>query len=350
MAQTTPYVLPSNEEIFETLKMAKRETIRFAAEFGIKISQRDTLPCQLVPSVPKAVNPKTNISAKLTHNEELCDDVDRLQIRDSSESTVHTQTAPFSDWNLRDYTDSNIVLNELSPFTQVKDKNGNSKVVRKSSIVWLLTTSKNKLSSDRLRRVQSKCIENANRSLASAFPTYGASMNHSYIWIATELNVGDWCYFHQFQNRSTNSKAKVFENLRVGLVVAFKYITGRTLREKQYPWDNASVRTNLEPSERRGILVLATWYTYNENGSLDSINGEKKHLFLDMEDYVATTRAITRSPNGILKIDLDSVHLCQFNQELHSLIGTKICINIHTKIFELLTGQIRNISHTINFI
>ncbi len=61
---------------------------------------------------------------------------------------------------LKDYGDvqstSNIRLNENSPFAVVVDKNGKEKVVRKSSICWLLSKEKFKLSCDRLQRVQEK--------------------------------------------------------------------------------------------------------------------------------------------------------------------------------------------------
>lgn len=107
----------------------------------------------------------------------------------------------------------------------------------------------------------------------------------------------------------------------MGLVVAFRYIVGKNNKEKQYPWEWAPVRTNLKPEERRGIHVLATWYTYNENGSLEPLNMDKKHFFLDIEDYIATTHSIKCSPLRNAKIDADSINLCYFNQQLLSLMG-----------------------------
>lgn len=330
LSEAVTYDLPSNEEIFETIKMARDEAIRDAATFEMKISPTDILECQLRPAVLQTANPKKkiNVTGSPSQNEQLCDDVDRLHLQDSPSSTAQTLTTIRSDLKLRDYTDQNIILNELGPLTQVKDKHGNSKVVRKSSIVWLLETSKNKISSDRLRRVQSKCVENVNRAVASIPSTSEANLENSSIWEDEELNVGDWCFFIQpCKSRSATSKAKTIENLRVGLIVAFKYITGKTMKEKQYPWDNAPVRTNLKPSERRGIQVLATWYNYNENGLLDVPNAEKRHFFLDIENYIATTLAIKQVAPGIFKFDVDSVHLCHINQRLHSVIGMKIYYN-----------------------
>lgn len=47
-------------------------------------------------------------------------------------------------------------LDETSPFIKVTDKSGKEMVVRKSSVCWLLSQDKFKLSSDRLQRVQEK--------------------------------------------------------------------------------------------------------------------------------------------------------------------------------------------------
>lgn len=67
-----------------------------------------------------------------------------LLLRDYSKGTGKT------------YSANQIHLKEDSPFVVVLDKNGGEIVVRKSSICWLLSKDKFKLSSDRLQRVQEK--------------------------------------------------------------------------------------------------------------------------------------------------------------------------------------------------
>lgn len=67
---------------------------------------------------------------------------------------------------LKDYGNVNskgsACLNEKSPFVAVTDNNGKEMVVRKSSICWLLSKDKCKLSSDRLQRVQEKDYTNTS--------------------------------------------------------------------------------------------------------------------------------------------------------------------------------------------
>lgn len=307
--------LPSNEVIFETVETARREAIRDAAFFGMDVPLNDTLACQLTPAVINAQNKNANPDT----NEQLCDGVQHLHLSGSSKSITKSLTSIDSNLKLRDYTDQGVVLNELGPLTEVEDKNGKSKVVRKSSLIWLLDSGNSKLSSDRLRRVQSTCIENANRSMVSASPSHNAQMGNDLIWISEELNIGDWCFFvQQSKKRSARSKATIFENLRVGIVVSFKYITGKTMKEKQYPWDTAPTTTKLKPSERRGIHVLATWYTYSENGLLKVLDADKKHFYLDVKDYVATAREIRQSAAGTLEIE--ATQLDQFNRKLRSIL------------------------------
>lgn len=67
-----------------------------------------------------------------------------MQLKDYSKDTRKT------------YSANQIHLKEDSPFAVVIDKNGEEMVVRKSSICWLLSKDKCKLSSDRLQRVQEK--------------------------------------------------------------------------------------------------------------------------------------------------------------------------------------------------
>lgn len=308
--------LPSNKIIFETIEAARCEAIKDAAFFGMEVPLNDTLACQLAPAINNAA---VNKNACPDTNEQLCDSVQHLHLRESSNSTTPSLATIDSDLKLRDYTDQGVVLNELGPLTEVKDKSGKSKVVRKSSLVWLLETGKSKLSSDRLRRVQSTCIENANRSMVSPSPSHNAQMGNNLIWVSEELNIGDWCFFvQQSKKRSAKSKATIFENLRMGIVVSFKYITGKTMKEKQYPWDTAPTTTKLKPSERRGIHVLATWYTYSGNGSFKVSDVEKKHLYLDMEDYIATIRELKQSAAGTFEIE--ATQLGQFNRKLLSIL------------------------------
>lgn len=67
---------------------------------------------------------------------------------------VHALSSISGDVNINAHSATGIDLNEKSPYCVVSDGSGNAKVVRKSSICWLLTSDKHVLSSDRLTRVK----------------------------------------------------------------------------------------------------------------------------------------------------------------------------------------------------
>lgn len=66
------------------------------------------------------------------------------------------------DYNVNKKNEDSICLDEDSPFVVVANTKGKEMVVRKSSVCWLLSKDKSKLSSDRLVRVQEKDYLNVN--------------------------------------------------------------------------------------------------------------------------------------------------------------------------------------------
>lgn len=334
----TVHELPSNEEIFAKIEAARNEAVKVEKTFGIKISPNNNLSCKL-PVCEMNLNNNTSFERSVLDttaaNDVLCEQVEQLLLRDESPSeeeqfNINSLAYINSELNLRDYSDQNIVLNNLCPFTEVKDKCGNTKVVRKSSVLWLLTTSRSSLSSDRLQRVQTKAIERVNQRSFSAtstkhnelstFTSGTLGQQAKLIWQNDELHIGDWCIFaDEIKNKPPRPNADIYSGVFAGLVIGFKYIVGKTVKAKQYSWNNAPVHTNLDRSLRRGINVLATWYKYTENGNLISLNATKKHFFRNINNYVGTVKSFERS-SGNLKISLHSDQLIHFNQQLSDLL------------------------------
>lgn len=102
-------------------------------------------------------------------------------------------------------------------------------------------------------------------------------------------------------------------------VIPNRYITGKTAKERQYSWNNAPVHTQIEPSLRRGIEVLATWSEYSEDGKLIPLVVEIKHFFKNINEYVGTTQVI-KHPSE--RLNLKSTELIFLNQQLLHLLGT----------------------------
>ncbi|XP_037035540.1 uncharacterized protein LOC119073834 [Bradysia coprophila] len=194
---------------------------------------------------------------------------------------------------LRDYehvrSTSDVRLNEGSPFAIVLDNSGKEKVVRKSSICWLLSKEKFKLSCDRLQRVQEK--------------EYGRSTGGTIVpscddySVNEELSVGEWCVFYgkremgdieEDHGRCDAEDDEEDEVELIGLVVGFAYTEGKTFKDREYSKVSASVKRN----SGRSVGMLCDSYTFNTRGELCCVAGTK-HKYISIEKYIATIKEPT---------------------------------------------------------
>lgn len=136
MGKTSIYPLPSDLEITATIERAREASIMQAAEFGmIDVTNIDEFQI-----------------------------VSNLSIDDDEEDFIDVMEQEFDEWNddiepSINPTEHQIFskhISEKSPFTAVYDENGVERIVRKSTLIWMLCESSETLSNDRLRRVQVK--------------------------------------------------------------------------------------------------------------------------------------------------------------------------------------------------
>lgn len=310
--------MPSDKEIFDRRNAARDDALIAATTLGLKIPPEEDLSCKIPASEfrPEELNEENDPLAShatkenTTDAESLSDDIQNLHIEEMQEALSANPLLA-----IRDYSEQNIPLTESCPFIKVSDTKGNVKVVRKSSALWALTNSKSKLSNDRLKRVQRDTIERASGKLNIV------DANVSLVLVSRQemLIIGDWSYF--VPEKSIRYMQSLNE-LYVGQILGFKYIIGRTAKEKQYSWNHAPVNTIIAPKLRRGIEVQATWYKYNENGSLLPIGSTAKHFFINIEDYIGTTKTFGQTAHGELQVKMPSTELIYFNQQLLNLMST----------------------------
>lgn len=104
---------------------------------------------------------------------------------------------------LKDYT--NRSPEESSFCVSVAGKNGD-KLVRKSSLIWSISNSRDKLSTDRLKRVQAK------KKTARSLEFVDVSSSVDFIFRNTEIKIGDWFFFIiRFTNTTMISKVSSWE-------------------------------------------------------------------------------------------------------------------------------------------
>lgn len=318
---------------------ARNDAVEMARTFDMSFEEEDDLKCQLnvCELRPKELGDWETAAEADT----LCESVQRLSLKNNVPEAPLNHQVP--NYELRDYTDQNILLDELCAFTKVTNANGTTKVVRKSSILWALTDTKSSLSNERVVRVTQKAIEKVNKRtllgsncVVTAAPGKGSD-EVALVWSGENLRIGDWCFFLK------EDRFDSLDDLLVGRIVGFEYIVAKSAREKQYTWNSAPVKTNIEPSLRRGIKVLASWYEYRENGKIIPIESGAKHFFIDINHYIGTTKHIGKPSEG--KVNLESTETIFLNQQLLNLVGmyfSHMCSHCYIVVIAYSDVSLRN--------
>lgn len=131
--------LPTTDEIIAEIEKCQEEAIEFAMKFGLLNKDRESersFPCKLNP-----------LSMAQSDSED--------EMPQISNTKKH---ACFKSVMLKNFADKFIDMEvpENSPYIEVYRKGERRKIVKKSSLVWLLRTDSPKLSSDRLHRVRAR--------------------------------------------------------------------------------------------------------------------------------------------------------------------------------------------------
>lgn len=276
------YKLPSDDEIKQTLKLAKRTALNDAKAFRISVTGDDIENCELR-------DVQINLEARDEHI------FGRDDIEFGNENNF------IESKSLKNYNKERekVQVNESSPFVEVTDTNG-SKIVRKSSFMWLLSDSKDKLSSDRLRRVQGN---SKNKSAQRRLEFVDVNSIDSCIYKMEEIKIGDWCILHNESNNSGNEGCQFI----LGIILSFKYIRGKTEKEKEFPFDFASTHVQ---NDSRSVEVLATWYQLHKDGKIENFI-EGNCSFIDIKWYfgILANKAIRKEKNGQIRISDECLNI-----------------------------------------
>lgn len=279
-------MLPTINAIIETVNRAMTDANALMHDVGIIVENFDDCfdwQCHLInKSVNDDPEDYVNNDAEddINNEHDVSDDnveggfndvEHENQPEDSLIDDVNTLSAITGELELRDHSNKEFELSETSPFTIVNDKSGGSKIVRKSSICWLLTKNRQYFSSDRLQRVKESDI---NRH----FKSTNIESNNviSLLQKRAEIYIGEWVLF------SHEDKATI------GLILSFAYLCGKTFREREYTLEFAPVENK---KKTKTISVLCSWFTYDDDGLL-SPNIEK-YSFQNISGYKST---IIKSP------------------------------------------------------
>lgn len=287
----TIYELPSDEELRDVLIKARETALLDASKLGMHIREEDIIECSLQ---------KTTIKE---NGAIVCNDLDHEYLDEEQilEQTLNDNM--LSCTSLKDYSDLAKNVEENSKFLQVFNEDGTSKTVLKSSLLFLLTESKDKLSKERLQRVRgadgSSITPNSRkRKLSSQYcsPLYSPSKKKHLqeFYTSNELQIGQWCFFNHeppetlAETNNTIVEKSNIGRIVVGAVLGFKYRSGKNEKEKQYSLDFAPVHftSDCGNTEARGINVLAKWYRIDSELFLWPI--KIGNFYIDINNYIGT--------------------------------------------------------------
>lgn len=159
-----PHTFPTNNEMILLIEKARKRAVEDASNIGINVPADQDFSCQLkfTPEIDLALDEEDLVDLDDLEEESVSSQETERELNGlfadeadmETKRNLHALSSMPGELVLKNYAHCGITLNENSPYTVIRDDLGNEKVVRKSTICWLLTDNKHSLSSDRLTRVK----------------------------------------------------------------------------------------------------------------------------------------------------------------------------------------------------
>lgn len=286
-----PTSLPEDFEIQAALHQALLEASELAVRMGLikKSSRVNCPPCYVEP-----ISDSDIMKDDEQHEEDNDIDSNIIQLDDKTSETVENLDAcgdvedvvedllVISSGNvgLKTFTDVNIT--ETSPLVKVLDGQGNQVVIRKTTLCWLLNSGDSKISSDRLKRVAEEY---------TSLPSNLIHQNDLTNPCKEEtVSIGDWCAFVEDGN------------VVIGRVLAFSYLTGTTIKNREF--SALTAPTSAPKENARGVGCLCSWFKIRPNNILDPMSMDV-HGYYDLKFYIcAIPRPRLLMQRGLMKLKL----------------------------------------------
>lgn len=192
------------------MERAKRSAINDALKFGISVDQTE-IETSVIPV------------AKLNSLIEMSDDSD-----DEYEPEYDILREDDDQNSIRCPEDEEILDGDQEiAYAIMTDHTGQQKSIRKSTIVWLMSEGTEKISNDRLTRVQQSKTNLKHMEISSL----NLLLNPELKIIASKcIKIGDWCFFKYTE--TCDPKFDSNEKICIGLVLAFKFTNSKIGKEK----------------------------------------------------------------------------------------------------------------------
>lgn len=251
--------LPSDEQIMNEMENARTNALANAAELGILLTADD-------------ITQNTEFQRSRERKAEATMEMFSFEC-DSEEE--------FLDFGTTDSQSNSDLTIELV------DSDGTVKRVRKSTFLWMHSESKERLSTDRLKRVRESTESNLTRKKLKPNDIFSDGAN---VLKLNELKIGDWALFNLNKKILPTSFNAYEQNGHfIANVIGFQYIDKQN-RPKQYKLGHVLINQMDQETRKRdkkNIEVLAIWYICQENKILKHCNSK---FTVAMENYTGTIK------------------------------------------------------------
>ncbi|KAK3919968.1 Phosphoserine aminotransferase [Frankliniella fusca] len=270
--KTITAFLPEDFEIEQTVNLAFKAAKTLCVTLGL-VKKTADIPLSSLKRV-RVNEVLHDMPNDEVYDEELLDDEnekngedgnDELSCLHDEENDVSEDLLIVSTGQLKLKTFQNdLPLSPSSPFVLVQDGSGEVRLIKKTTLVWLLNSGDTSMSSDRIHRVRGNTV--SHRLVTQ--PT-GALHKEK------KLMVGDWCAFTSEDN-----------TVAVGRILAFSYLFGSTWKNQEY----SALSAPVEPPKNvqaRGIGCLCTWFKIVKNGKLQPTSMDV-HGYYNIDKYICS--------------------------------------------------------------
>lgn len=292
-----PAEFPTDREILEVMINARAKALEKASEFGISLNVIDITNTELQFS--RKNQAVSTIENMLELFDDSLDDTDE-EITNSTPSTSDSQSNSES-------------------FIDVIDSDGLTKRVRKTTFLWMLSESNDKLSTDRLKRVHGSSSQDSS-SACKKFKSIDYFTDGSNIVKLDYIKIGDWALFNSEHEPISIS----FDNKNghlIGNIIGFRYLDEKN-RPKQFKTGhvstiiNTAIDQNAQVDEKNKTEVLAIWYTCHENNIVKQYNGKltvlKQHYFGTVRPPIVKTDSSDTNHRAIYVLKFEYSDLDEF--------------------------------------
>lgn len=250
--------LPEDAEILKAIMEAKTDARSMAEGLNMRVnSDWEKAPLFILNMLKK-------IPTNATYEEE--DEDEPSEVEEIADPPEEMPVDVAEDIFLQNENPLQLDFHEHSTNVMV-EYNGEQQIMKKKTLVWLLSSKKHSISSNRLERV---------KAALETLENYNSKADKSEVSVAEDLSIGDWAIF---------GECPLPNRVYVGRILNFSYLSGEG-KARVYSKNHVPISEPLQ--NPRGVGCMAYWYVLALGGSGKLEKLHEPHKYHNLKDYICT--------------------------------------------------------------